>query len=121
MGGEKHEEERKKKELKISTILTNTALSDVKAMLEKDHAIDCLFLLYLGKGRWGEGKRFLLNLGKHIADGTFRARMKEMVLLNLATQRNIGNQPCKYRYVITDFGMRIVQLLLSFFEGIQRR
>jgi len=35
----------------VKLILTDERLSAIKRMLEKDHAIDCIFMLYLGKGR----------------------------------------------------------------------
>jgi hypothetical protein len=43
-------------EEKVKRILTDPRLSAIKAMLEKDHAIDCLLLLYLGKGKWKDAK-----------------------------------------------------------------
>ncbi len=36
-------------EEKVKQILTDPKLSAVKAMLEKDHAIDCLLLLSVGR------------------------------------------------------------------------
>ena len=46
-------------EEKVKHILTDPKLSPVKAMLEKDHAIDCLFLLHLSRGKWKEAKDFM--------------------------------------------------------------
>ena len=115
----KDEGERKEEpEKKIVQILTNKKLSAIKAMLEKDHAIDCMFLLLMNKGRWGEAKRFMRKIGKHIADGTFRLRMIEIADLKLATRKKIGKNPNQFRYVITDFGKKLGQLLFDFFDGI---
>jgi len=46
-------------EEKIKRILTDSKLSAIKAMLEKDHAIDCIFLLYMDRGKWKEAKDFM--------------------------------------------------------------
>ena len=43
-------------EEKIKRLLTDPRTSAIKAMLEKDHAIDCLLLLYVGRGKWKEAK-----------------------------------------------------------------
>ena len=112
--------EREKIEGKITRILADEELSAIKAMLEKDHAIDCMFLLFMNKGRWMEAKEFIGTIGKHIADNTFRARMMEIVDLELATRKNIGKHPNQYRYVITDFGEKLGELLLGFFDGFAR-
>jgi hypothetical protein len=120
------EEKRMKKdknELEKNTvkILTDKRLSAIKSCLEKDHSIDCLFLLYIGKGRWGEAKSFIKDyVGKHIADGTFRLRMIELAMLGLATYENIDNNPNQRRYFITDFGRKTAELLIQFFDGIQK-
>ena len=104
-------------ETEIAAILTDEKLSAVKRMLEKDHAIDCLLLLYLGKGRWKNAKSFMTDLGLTLSDGTFRSRMMEIEALGFAESVRID--PLKKYYVKTEFGERVAQLLLHFFEEIK--
>lgn len=112
--------EKKRREKEITQILTDEKLSAIKTMLEKDHAIDCIFLLYINKGRWGQAKEFLReNLGKHIADGTFRLRMMELELRDLATHENIRKNPKQKQYFITDFGIKFARGLIDLFNHIQ--
>ncbi|MCK4435010.1 hypothetical protein KAU92_05915 [Candidatus Bathyarchaeota archaeon] len=118
----KKKEEKKKKaiEKKITQILTDEKLSAIKSCLEKDHAIDCLCLLYMNKGRWGQAKKFLREkLGKHIADGTFRSRMMELEMHGLATHKNIRKNPKQKQYLITDFGEKVTQFLINFFMQVK--
>ena len=76
---------------KDQAILTDQKLSAIKAMLEKDHAIDCLFLLYAGRGKWKEAKDFMRKNKLTLSDGTFRARMIEIESLGLSEKRT--NRP----------------------------
>ena len=99
----------------VKRILTGEKLSAIKAMLEKDHAIDCIFLLHLEKGRWKDAKAFMQNLGLTISDGTFRSRMMEIKDLGLA--RSVPIDPLKKYYVKTEFGEKIADLLFLLFEG----
>jgi len=117
---ERMKKEWKEKELKekIKRILTDQKLSAIKAMLEKDHAIDCMLLLLMNRGKWGKAKAFMRKLRLTLPDGTFRARMLEIADLKLATQKNIGNHPNHYRYEITNFGIKVTQLLMDFFYRI---
>jgi DNA-binding HxlR family transcriptional regulator len=103
-------------EEKIKRILTNPKLSAVKAMLEKDHAIDCILLLYLNRGKWKEAKEFMRQLGLTLSDGTFRARMIEIEDLGLARSERID--PLKKYYLKTELGEKIAKLLLEFFDKI---
>jgi hypothetical protein len=103
-------------EEKVKHILTDPKLSPVKAMLEKDHSIDCLFLLHLSRGKWKEAKDFMRKNKLTLSDGTFRARMIEIEQLGLAKSKRID--PLKKYYVITDLGEKVVQLLLGFFKEI---
>ena len=103
-------------EEKVKHILTDPKLSPIKAMLEKDHAIDCLFLLHLSRGKWKEAKDFMRKNKLTLSDGTFRARMIEIEQLGLAKSERID--PLKKYYVITDLGEKVVQLLLGFFKEI---
>ena len=104
-------------EEKIKRILTNEKLSGIKAVLEKDHAIDCIFLLKLGNGRWKNAKAFMHDLGLTLSDGTFRSRMMEMELLGLA--KSVPIDPLKKYYVITELGDKIADLLLNLFDGLE--
>jgi hypothetical protein len=103
-------------EEKIKRILTDEKLSAVKAMLEKDHAIDCIFLLYLNRGKWKAAKDFMRNNGLTLSDGTFRSRMIEIEQLGLAKSERID--PLKKYYVITALGEKVAKLLLGFFDEI---
>jgi hypothetical protein len=101
-------------EEKIKHILTDPTLSAMKAMLEKDHAIDCLFLLHLNRGKWKEAKDFMRKNKLTLSDGTFRSRMIEIELLGLAKSERID--PLKKYYVITELGEKVAKLLLGFFK-----
>jgi hypothetical protein len=103
-------------EEKIKHILTDQKLSAVKAMLEKDHAIDCIFLLHLNRGKWKEAKDFMRKNKLTLSDGTFRARMIEIEQLGLAKSERID--PLKKYYLITELGEKVAQLLLGFFDEV---
>ena len=108
MGEEKAEE-------RVRHILTDERLSALKALLEKDHAIDCIFLLRLGKGRWKDAKDFIRRrLERTISDGTFRARMMEIEDQGLA--ESVAIDPLKKYYVKTDFGEKVAEFLLELFD-----
>jgi hypothetical protein len=104
-------------EEKIKKVLTDKKLSAIKAVLEKDHAIDCIFLLKLDKGRWKNAKAFMQGLDLTLSDGTFRSRMMEMEDLGLA--ESVAIDPLKKYYVITKFGEKIADLLLGFFDELK--
>ncbi len=101
----------------IRNILTDERLSAIKAVLEKDHAIDCIFLLHLGKGRWKNAKAFMRDLNLTLSDGTFRSRMMEMEDLGLA--ESVAIDPLKKYYVKTELGEKIAELLLDFFGKLE--
>jgi hypothetical protein len=103
-------------EEKIKRILTDPKLAAVKAMLEKDHAIDCILLLYMNRGKWKEAKEFMRSNGLTLSDGTFRARMIEIEDLGLAKGERID--PLKKYYVKTEFGEKVAKLLLEFFDKL---
>ena len=100
----------------IRNILTDEKLSAIKAVLEKDHAIDCIFLLHLGKGRWKNAKAFMRELNLTLSDGTFRSRMMEMEDLGLA--ESVPIDPLKKYYVKTELGEKIAALLLGLFSEL---
>ena len=103
-------------EEKVKHILTDPKLSAIKGMLEKDHAIDCLFLLHLSRGKWKEAKDFMRKNKLTLSDGTFRSRMIEIEQLGLAKSERID--PLKKYYLVTELGEKVVQLLLGFFKEI---
>jgi DNA-binding HxlR family transcriptional regulator len=103
-------------EEKIKHILTDPKLSAVKAMLEKDHAIDCILLLHVNRGKWKEAKDFMRSNKLTLSDGTFRARMIEIEQLGLAKSERID--PLKKYYLITELGEKVAQLLLEFFDEV---
>ena len=101
----------------IKKILTGEKLSGIKAVLEKDHAIDCIFLLKLNNGRWKNAKAFMHDLNLTLSDGTFRSRMMEMEHLGIA--ESIAIDPLKKYYVITELGNQLADLLLEMFAALQ--
>ena len=103
-------------EEKIKRILTDPKLSAIKAMLEKDHAIDCIMLLHLNRGKWKEAKDFMRENKLTLSDGTFRARMIEIEQLGLAKSERID--PLKKLYKRTELGEKVAQLLLKFFDEV---
>jgi hypothetical protein len=103
-------------EEKIKRILKDPNSAAIKAMLEKDHAIDCIFLLLMNRGKWKEAKEFMRENGLTLSDGTFRARMIEIQELGLAKGERID--PLKKYYVKTAFGEKIARLLLEFFDKL---
>ncbi len=103
-------------EEKVKQILTQPKSSAIKAMLEKDHAIDCIFLLHMKRGKWKEAKDFMRENNLTLSDGTFRARMMEIEDLGLAKSQRID--PLKKYYLITELGEKIAKLLLNFFDEL---
>jgi hypothetical protein len=103
-------------EKKIKRILTDPKLSAVKAMLEKDHAIDCIFLLHMNRGKWKEAKDFMRENNLTLSDGTFRARMIEIEQLGIAKSERID--PLKRYYLKTELGEKVAKLLLEFFDEL---
>jgi len=105
-----------REEEKIKRILTDAKLAAIKAMLEKDHAIDCIFLLHMERGKWKEAKEFMRENGLTLSDGTFRARMIEIEDLGLAKSKRID--PLKKYYMKTELGEKVARLLLEFFDKL---
>ena len=105
-------------EEKVEHILTDQKLSAIKAMLEKDHAIDCILLLHLERGRWKNAKGFMREHNLTLSDGTFRSRMMEIEDLGLA--KSVAIDPLKKYYVITEFGKRVAKLLLELFDELEQ-
>lgn len=99
---------------KIKHVLTDQKLAAIKSMLEKDHAIDCLLLLYAGRGKWKDAKDFMRKNKLTLSDGTFRARMIEIESLGLAKSERID--PLKKYYMKTELGEKVAKLLLEFFD-----
>jgi hypothetical protein len=104
-------------EEKIRRILTDPKLSYIKAMLEKDHAIDCILLLHMNRGKWKDAKDFMRENKLTLSDGTFRARMIEIEDLGLAKSERID--PLKKLYKKTELGEKVAKLLLKFFDDFE--
>jgi hypothetical protein len=102
---------------KIKHVLTDKKLAAIKAMLEKDHAIDCLLLLHVGRGKWKDAKDFMRENNLTLSDGTFRARMIEIESLGLAKSERID--PLKKYYIKTELGEKVANLLLDFFDQLK--
>ena len=105
-------------EEKVKQILTGPKSSAIKAMLEKDHAIDCLLLLYINRGKWKDAKDFMRENSLTLSDGTFRARMIEIEDLGLARSERID--PLKKYYLSTPLGEKVAKLLLGFFDTLDK-
>lgn len=103
-------------EEKAKHILTEPKLAAIKTMLEKDHAIDCILLLHMNRGKWKEAKDFMRENKLTLSDGTFRARMIEIEDLGLAKSERID--PLKKYYLKTEFGEKVAKLLLKFFDEL---
>ena len=103
-------------EAKAKRILTDPRLSAIKAMLEKDHAIDCIFLLYMKRGKWKEAKEFMRENKLTLSDGTFRSRMIEIEQLGFAKSERID--PLKKYYLKTELGQKVAELLIELFDKL---
>jgi hypothetical protein len=104
-------------EEKVKHILTDSKLSAIKTMLEKDHAIDCLLLLYINRGKWKDAKDFMRENKLTLSDGTFRSRMIEIAQLGFAKSERID--PLKKYYLSTELGEKVAKLLLDFFDEFE--
>src|SRR4030065_2759765 len=93
-------------EEKVKHILTDPKLAAIKTMLEKDHAIDCILLLYMNRGKWKEAKDFMRENKLTLSDGTFRARMIEIEQLGLAKKERID--PLKKLNQKREVGAKVV-------------
>ena len=114
---EKDSVKNKEVEKRIIEILTERKLSALKAMLEKDHAIDCLLMAILNKGQWKSAKEFARELKLTLPDGTYRARMMELELNGIVRHEKID--PKKKRWIATDFGRQMGDLLILFFLSLE--
>jgi len=100
----------------VKRILTGPKLAPIKTMLEKDHAIDCILLLYMNRGKWKEAKEYMHENHLTLSDGTFRARMIEIEQLGLAKSERID--PLKKYYLKTELGEKVAKLLLELFDKL---
>jgi hypothetical protein len=105
-------------EEKVKQILTDGKLSAIKAMIEKDHAIDCLLLLSINRGKWKDAKDFMNENSLTLSDGTFRSRMIEIEGLGLAKSERID--PLKKLYLSTPFGEQVAKMFLEFFATLAK-
>lgn len=108
------EEEKEKLEEQITQVVTTPETAAIKRMLEKDHAMDCLFLLALGKGKWKNAKDYMNKHKLTLSDGTYRSRMIEITQLGLATAEFLD--PLKKRYIITKKGRKLALALLRLLQ-----
>ena len=104
-------------EERVKRLLTGPKSAALKAMLEKDHAIDCIFLLHMNRGKWKAAKDFMRENGLTLSDGTFRSRMIEIEELGLA--KSVRIDPLKKYYLKTEFGEKVAKLLLEFFDDLK--
>lgn len=104
-------------EEKVKHILTDPKYAGLKAMLEKDHAIDCILLLHMNRGKWKAAKEFMHDNKLTLSDGTFRSRMIEIADRGLAKSERID--PLKKYYVKTEFGEKVARLLLELFDKLE--
>jgi hypothetical protein len=100
----------------VAKVLTTPEVAAVKAMLEKDHAFDCLFLLALGRGKWKNAKGFMNKHSLTLSDGTYRARMIEITQLGFARAEALD--PLKKQYKITRKGERLAKTLLKLLQEL---
>lgn len=106
-------------ESKVKQLLTNKKLAMLKQYLGRDHSIDCLFILYLNCGKWGEAKSFAKQVGFSLSFSAYRSRMRELENLGIATSRQID--PIKKQYVLTDYGKKLTKALLTVFDAVASR
>ena len=104
-------------EAKVKRILTGPKLAPIKTMLEKDHAIDCILLLHMNRGKWKEAKEYMHENRLTLSDGTFRSRMIEIEQLGLAKSERID--PLKKYYLKTELGEKVAKLLLELFDKLE--
>ncbi len=102
---------------RVRHILTDEKLSEIKDFLEKNRAIDCIFLKHLNKGRWKDAKEFMKSINRPMDDGTFRSRMMGLGLL--PPRDEFG--PLKKYYEPTKISEILAELLLDFFEKLEDR
>ncbi|UCG36493.1 MAG: HAD hydrolase family protein [Candidatus Bathyarchaeota archaeon] len=110
------EKSKKQLEDQITHILTTSEFAAVKTMLEKDHAIDCLFLLILDKGKWKKAKTYMNNHNLTLSDGTYRSRMIEITQKGFAKAEALD--PLKKQYKITKKGEKLALALLTLLENV---
>lgn len=105
-------------EKKITEMLTDKQLSLFEKFIGKNHAIFCMYLLHIGKGKWGDAKKYKDEHDLTLSDGTFRARMKEAEKLGLAKSNPID--PIKNYWEETELGHQINAALLNLFDEVRQ-
>ncbi|MDR0492120.1 MAG: hypothetical protein LBH74_00555 [Nitrososphaerota archaeon] len=103
-------------EQKVTCILNNPELVAIKTVIEKNHSIDCLLLLYMDKGRWKDAKKFVTENNLILSDATFRSRMCEFEKLGLAKSKRID--PLKKFYSKTELCEKLIKQLIELFEQL---
>jgi hypothetical protein len=104
-------------ERKIKHVLSDPTLSAIKTALEKDHAIECLFLLYIDKGRWKNAQDYTVQNGLTLSFIAFRARMSEFEKQGWAKSERID--PLRHYYIKTELGEKAAKLMLELFDKIE--
>jgi hypothetical protein len=91
---------------RLGSIVTDEgSLGKIKSFLEKEHAVQCLLLLYID--RWREARKFM-------SDGTFKARMNEMKELGLSVKNE--TIPLRSSWIKTVLCSEVAQVLLELLE-----
>jgi hypothetical protein len=101
---------------RIQHVLKDRWFSAIKSALGKKHSVDCILLLYLGKGRHKDAMLFMENLGVPFSDGAYYARLKELTKLGLAKQIPIDAH--RNYYTKTELCEEVAKLLIGFFETL---
>jgi len=103
-------------ERRVTEIVTDKKLYELEEYIEKDHAILCLALLHMKKGRWMHAKEYVNKHKLTLPDTTFRDRMREAEKIGLATSELINNDPTKKRWLETALGYQVNESLLELFS-----
>jgi hypothetical protein len=90
-------------------------ITGIRSFLGRSHAIDCLFLLLMNRGKWGEAKSFAKELNIKFSYRSFKTRMTELEALGLA--EGIWIDAIKKDYMKTKSGEKVACLLLDFFTS----
>lgn len=107
-----------KREKEVIEINDNKKLKQYREFLEKDHSTDCLFLLYMNRGKWQDAKEFRDMHDWTLPDGTFRDRMIEAEKLGLAKSELID--PKKHYWEVTPLGYEVIVSLMTHFNYVIR-
>jgi len=102
-------------EEKVKRAFVDEQTAKVKRVLQKEHGIDCLLLLLIGKGRWGDANKFIRENNAVMSDNTFRNRMREFENVGLAESSLINGDRSKRQWTSTENGKKFAKRLLEVF------